>query len=293
MFSSLSEWFQLAGEQGLDPSEIIINQQMDQLNSTRQEIWASCEAILAVMREAIQEGLRSDIKTTTGLVGPDAHLLQQHVEHGEILSGSFTGKVLTYAYATSTYNAAMGKIVAAPTAGSSGILPAVLFAAADELAVSDQQLVRALLMASGIGLVISQKATLAGAAGGCQAECGAAAGMAAGALAYLRGATFQQIDSAVAIALKNMLGLVCDPVAGLVEIPCIKRNATSAAHAVVASDLACSGIVSLIPADEVITAMAEIGQMLPVALKETAKGGLATTPTGCRIKEKLNISNGK
>lgn len=291
MFNSLSEWFQLAGEQGLDPSEIIINQQIDQLGMTKQEIMASSAEILAVMRTAIAEGMRDDIQTTTGLIGPDAHRLWQSVQHGDLLSGSFTGKVLTYAYATSTFNAAMGKIVAAPTAGSSGILPAILLAAAEDLAIADTQLVRALLMASGIGLVISKKATLAGAAGGCQAECGAAAAMAAGALAYLRGATFQQIDTAVAIALKNMLGLVCDPVAGLVEIPCIKRNATSAAHAVVAADLACAGIESLIPADEVITAMAEIGQMLPVALKETAQGGLATTPTGCRIKEKLNISN--
>ena len=188
-------------------------------------------------------------------------------------------------------NASMGLIVAAPTAGSCGILPAVLVTAQEEKNYTDDKIVMSLFTAAGIGLVLAQNASIAGAEGGCQAECGSAASMAAGALTELAGGTVEQVSEAVALSLKNALGLTCDPVAGLVEVPCIKRNAFYAVNALVASDLALAGIRSVIPVDEVISAMKEIGDLMPIALKETAQGGLAATPTGKMISKRLQKGN--
>ena len=209
------------------------------------------------------------------------------VDDGKNICGRLFGSAMVKALAVSELNAAMGKIVAAPTAGSCGIIPAAVLTMQEEHHLSEDITVRALFTASAIGMVIAQNASISGAEGGCQAECGSASAMAAAALVEMAGGTPQQVSHACAIALKNILGLVCDPVAGLVEIPCIKRNAMGTANAFVAAELALAGIESAIPADEVIVAMKRIGDLLPVSLKETADGGLADTPTARKLQEQV------
>ncbi len=239
------------------------------------------------MNEAIQSGLTGREKSASGLVGGDASRLVQRLEDGQTLSGSTIGKAAAYAMAVNEVNAAMGKIVACPTAGSCGIVPGVLLAAAEALQASDDELIDALFTSAGIGIVIAENASISGAQGGCQAECGSAAAMAAGATVELAGGTPEQIGHAVALALKSILGLVCDPVAGLVEVPCVKRNAFGAMQAILAADMAMAGIKSVIPVDEVIDAMNQIGLALPASLKETSEAGLAKTPTAKAIEERL------
>jgi L-serine dehydratase len=197
-------------------------------------------------------------------------------------------RAASYALAISEVNANMGLIVACPTAGSCGIVPAALFSAAESLTRDDNALIDALFTAPGIGMVIAENATVAGAVGGCQAECGAAAAMAAGAVVEMAGGTPRQSGEALALALKNMLGLVCDPVAGLVEVPCVKRSAFAAVHALLSAEMALAGIESVIPADEVIDAMYQIGLLMPKSLRETSQGGLAKTLTGIRISQRLS-----
>ena len=201
--------------------------------------------------------------------------------------GALSAKAATYALAANEANAAMGRICAAPTAGSSGVLPGVLFAIAEECSIAEDRLGLALVAAGSIGMVIASRASLSGAEGGCQAECGSAAAMAAGAAVDLLGGSPDQVGHAVALALKNLLGLVCDPVAGLVEVPCVKRNAGAAMIALLAAEMALAGIESAIPVDEVMDAMAEIGHALPETLRETGQGGLAGTPTGRAYKERI------
>lgn len=242
---------------------------------------------LAVMKQSVLEGLDKDKRSTSGLTGGDAYKMNEAVSAGKNICGKIFGNALTKALAVSQTNACMGRIVAAPTAGSCGILPAALLTIAEDRNISDEELVYALFNASAVGMVIANKASIAGAEGGCQAECGAASAMAAAALVEVCGGTPKQCEHACAIALKNILGLVCDPVAGLVEIPCIKRNAMGVANAFVAAELSLAGIESAIPADEVIHAMKKIGDAMSPALKETADGGLATTPTGKKLCEKV------
>ena len=208
-------------------------------------------------------------------------------ENGKSLTGSFLSGALYRALAVSELNAAMGRIVAAPTAGSCGILPAALLTMQAEKQIPERDCVMSLFTASAVGMVIANNASLAGAQGGCQAECGSAAAMAAAAIVELAGGTPKMAEHAIAIAIKNILGLVCDPVAGLVEIPCIKRNASGVAGAFVAAELALAGIESAIPADEVIWTMKKVGDAMSSTLKETAEGGLAATPTGRRLHEQV------
>ena len=208
-------------------------------------------------------------------------------ENGKSLTGSFLSGALYRALAVSELNAAMGRIVAAPTAGSCGILPAALLTMQAEKQIPERDCVMSLFTASAVGMVIANNASLAGAQGGCQAECGSAAAMAAAAIVELAGGTPEMVEHAIAIAIKNILGLVCDPVAGLVEIPCIKRNASGVAGAFVAAELALAGIESAIPADEVIWTMKKVGDAMSSTLKETAEGGLAATPTGRRLHEQV------
>ncbi|HSL93735.1 MAG TPA: L-serine ammonia-lyase, iron-sulfur-dependent, subunit alpha, partial [Bacillota bacterium] len=248
------------------------------MNMTSEELTDRLILSLQVMREAVKAGLDPDLRSRSGLSGGDGVRLLSGSACGML--GGLAQKAMAYAIATAELNSAMGRIVAAPTAGASGVVPGVLLAAAEEVGFSDDQLVSALAVAGGIGLAISDQATLAGAEGGCQAECGSGAAMAAGALTYLRTDNSEMMQHAVALALKNQIGLVCDPVAGLVEIPCIKRNAGSAVIALMASDLAVAGVKSFIPADEVILAVSEVGKMLPMQLRETGLGGLANTATG-------------
>ena len=264
-------------EKDLSLPRHIILWQAELLCISPEELRDKLALSLGVMREAVQAGLDPELRSRSGLSGGDAARVL--TSSGPVFLGRLAQKAMAYAIAVAELNSAMGRIVAAPTAGASGVVPGVLLASAEEAGFSDEDLVDALAVAGGIGLAISDQSTLAGAEGGCQAECGSGAAMAAGALTYLRTKDAQMLQHAVALALKNLIGLVCDPVAGLVEIPCIKRNAGSAVIALMASDLAVAGVASFIPADEVIQAVSEVGKMMPMQLRETGLGGLANTPT--------------
>ena len=264
-------------------SQLVLRQQAVQMELTEREIYEKMQENYKVMASCIDPGSARNLKSTSGLTGGDAYRMRLAVENRKNLTGPLLGGALYRALAVSELNAAMGRIVAAPTAGSCGIVPAAILTMQEQYQLEEQDCVMALFTASAVGMVIANNASLAGAQGGCQAECGSASAMAAASIVELAGGTPEMIGSAVATALKNILGLVCDPVAGLVEIPCIKRNASGVAGAFVAAELALAGIKSAIPADEVIWSMKKIGDVMPAALKETAEGGLAATPTGKRL----------
>ena len=283
---SLQRWLDAAETLQIPFVAYCLDEQRRMLDVTEQELMRKLIDMLKVMEEAIAFGL-TGAKSKGGLAGGDALKMRARLEgQGTLIGPAMTGAIIK-SLAAAEANAAMGRIVAAPTAGSSGVLPAVLFTLRENLGFSYEDLAGGLAVAGSIGMVIASRASLSGAAGGCQAECGSAAAMAAGAAVSLCGGSPQQVGWAVAIALKNLLGLVCDPVAGLVEAPCVKRNAGAAAQALVAAEMALAGISSVIPVDEVIDAMAEVGALMPCSLKETAKGGLAATPTGRRCQKQL------
>jgi L-serine dehydratase len=286
-FDFIEELIKISNEQNIPMWEVVLKRECDSTEQSEDEVKAKMKRNLEVMREAIKDGLKEGVKSVSGLNGGDAVKFEKYRNSEKPLVGSLVGKAIASALAVSEINAAMGRIVAVPTAGSCGILPGSLLAFADEKEISDDKLIEALFLAAGIGIVIAKQASVSGAMGGCQAECGSASAMAAAAITYLSGGSNDQIADAVAINLKCILGLVCDPVAGLVEVPCIKRNAMGAVNAVAAADMAIAGIESLIPVDEVIKAMDKVGKALPASLKETSLGGLAVTPTGCRYKNEL------
>ncbi|SFJ61519.1 L-serine ammonia-lyase, iron-sulfur-dependent, subunit alpha [Thermoflavimicrobium dichotomicum] len=287
-FRNVAELVEIAETDGLKISEVMIQQEVELMNRPREEIFAEMERNLEVMEQAIQRGLTEDIHSRSGLTGGDAKKIQQYKQTSPVLlSGETVLDAVSKATAVSEVNAAMGTIVATPTAGACGILPGTIFTAAEKLKSDRETMVRALFVAGAIGFCIANNACISGAAGGCQAEVGSATAMAAAAVVEMAGGTPSQSAEAVAIALKNMLGLVCDPVAGLVEAPCVKRNAMGAAIAMVAADMAMAGVKSVIPTDEVIEAMYKIGQSMPAALRETALGGLAATPTGRALERQI------
>lgn len=286
-YNSLAELVAIATEENKTLSEIILQEQAEAAESTPEALYETMEHALKVMRESVQDGLDPDKRSASGLTGGDAFKMMRAVEQGKNICGKIFGTAMTKALAVSQTNACMGRIVASPTAGSCGILPSALLTISEERNIADKDVVMSLFTASAVGMVIANNASIAGAEGGCQAECGAASAMAAAALVELCGGTPKMSEHACAIALKNILGLVCDPVAGLVEIPCIKRNAAGVANAFVAAELALAGIESAIPADEVIIAMKKIGDAMSNSLKETAEGGLAVTPTGKKLCEKV------
>ncbi|CRK80524.1 L-serine ammonia-lyase, iron-sulfur-dependent, subunit alpha [Neobacillus massiliamazoniensis] len=286
MFRNVAELIELANSQNKKISEIMIEQEMNVTGRSREEIIAFMDRNLTVMEEAVERGIKG-VKSHSGLTGGDAVLLQNYIEKGEFLTGETILDAVSKAVATNEVNAAMGTICATPTAGSAGVVPGTLFALKNKLNPSREKMVSFLFTAGAFGFVVANNASISGAAGGCQAEVGSAAGMAAAAIVEMAGGTPEQCAEAMAITLKNMLGLVCDPVAGLVEVPCVKRNAMGAANAMVAADMALAGVTSRIPCDEVIEAMFKIGQAMPTALKETAQGGLAATPTGREYEAKI------
>lgn len=290
-FHRISQLVSLAEEHHAPVSEIVWRYEVKRNQRPPEAVWDDMAANLAVMREAVRHGLKNQDKSFSGLVGGDAARLITSVASPACLTGTIAARAAAYALAVNETNASMGKIVACPTAGSCGIVPGAMLAVAEVFDYSDETLVRGLLTAAGIGMVIAENASISGACGGCQAECGSAAAMAAGAVAEMAGGTPGQVAEALALALKNLLGLTCDPVAGLVEIPCVKRNAFGAVHALLAAEMAIAGIVSVIPADEVIDAMHQIGLAMPRSLKETAEGGLARTPTALTITERLLSDN--
>ena len=284
-FNNIEELIVLAEEAGTPLHEIVIKREMQDSQKSRPEIMLSMQTNWQVMQASIERGIKNTEKSLSGLTGGDAKKLYAYRQRGymgqEVLSAA------AYAVGISEVNAVMGRIVACPTAGSCGIVPAALYAAKMERNVSDEAIVNALFTAAGIGMVIDWNASIAGAAGGCQAECGTAAGMAAASLVELAGGSPRQIGNAVALSIKNLLGLVCDPVAGLVEVPCVKRNGFAVIEAMLAADMSMAGIDSVIPVDEVIDAMNRIGKALPKSLRETSEGGLATTTTAQEIEKRI------
>ena len=264
-------------------SELVLAQQAEQTERTEGDLYEEMRRTFRVMEESVASAIDPDLRSTSGLTGGTAYRMQQAVREGRTICGEVFGGALTRALAVSELNASMGRIVASPTAGSCGILPAAVLTIRDARGLDERTCVMSLFTASAVGMVIANNACLAGAQGGCQAECGSASAMAAAALVELAGGAPDMVANAVAIAIKNILGLVCDPVAGLVEIPCIKRNASGVANALCAAELALAGITSAIPADEVILTMKRVGDTMPAALRETAEGGLAMTPTGRRL----------
>ena len=280
---------ELCKETGQPLYEVILESDLTESGLTRAESEAEMHRLWSVMC-ATSAGYCSTDRSMSGFAGGDAAKVSEAAARGILYADGYFADVMAEALKTAECNACMKRIVAAPTAGSCGVLPAVLLplwrrGLADETAIH-----RALYIAAGFGQVVAARATLAGAEGGCQAEIGTASAMAAGALVALRGGSGEQIGHAVAMALKNLMGLICDPVAGLVEVPCVKRNVIGAVNAVSVADMAMAGITSRIPVDEVIDAMGEVGHRMPVEFRETALGGLAVTPTGQAITERIRKS---
>lgn len=286
LFHNVRELVARAEQEGKSISELMIEQEMLISGRTREEIMQQMDRNLTVMEEAVERGLKG-VQSVTGLTGGDAVLLQNYIAQGKSLSGDLLLDAVSKAVATNEVNAAMGTICATPTAGSAGVVPGTLFAVKNKLNPTREQMIRYLFTSGAFGFVVANNASISGAEGGCQAEVGSAAGMAAAAIVEMAGGTPQQCAEGFAITLKNMLGLVCDPVAGLVEVPCVKRNAMGAANSLVAADMALAGVASRIPCDEVIGAMYRIGLSMSPNLKETARGGLAATPTGKALAAKI------
>lgn len=286
-YDTISELVAEAEKQGKKISELVLEDQAAACETTKEEMYKRMFKSFRIMQTSVDDGLEENTRSVSGLTGGSAWKMKQQVDAGKNICGHLFGQAMTMALAVSETNACMGKIVAAPTAGSCGILPAVLISVMNEKDIPAEDVVMSLFTASALGLVIANKASIAGAEGGCQAECGSASAMAAGALVEMCGGTPQMVADACAIAIKNILGLVCDPVAGLVEIPCIKRNAMGTANAFTAAELALAGITSAIPVDEVIWAMKKVGDSMAVTLKETGEGGLAATPTGKALKQQV------
>lgn len=290
--ASMSEIFERMARNGQEFWEVVLADDMDERQVSREASMAKMLTTWQAMQDAA-DSYTGRKRSVSGLVGGDGMKMRQYTFRGCAMTGGYVSEVIAEALSMAESNACMRRIVAAPTAGACGVLPAVLLplwrrGLADEAAVH-----RALYIAAGFGQVVAARATLAGAEGGCQAEVGAASGMAAAALVDIRGGTAEQCAEAFAMALTNLEGLVCDPVAGLVEIPCIKRNVIGAMNAVSAADMALAGVVGHIPADEVIDAMAEVGNAMSKDLRETGIGGLAGTPTGRAICEIVTMDSGE
>lgn len=287
-YFSFQEIVEEATKQGKKISEVVLHDQALQLNRPEEVIYKQMEASFDVMIESTHIGSNADLRSASSLTGGEgAQVFRYAKEQNGGIAGEFFTKVIARAMSTSNCNAAMGKIVATPTAGSCGILPGILTTLYEDEKISKRDIVMSIFTAAGFGIVIAKNASIAGAEGGCQAECGSASGMAAAALVELKGGTPQQCADALGMSLVNQLGLVCDPVAGLVEIPCIKRNASGAAIALTSATMALAGVPLYIPADECLQAMKVVGDTMSSTLKETALGGLAATPTGKALRKQV------
>ncbi|MCS4487957.1 L-serine ammonia-lyase, iron-sulfur-dependent, subunit alpha [Streptococcus sciuri] len=287
MFYSVEELIQQAENRyGGNVSELMIATEIELSGRSRTEIIQLMTKNLEVMKSSVQKGL-SPYTSRSGLTGGDAKKLDDYIKKGKTLSDITILSTARNAIAVNEHNAKMGLVCATPTAGSAGCLPAVLTTAIDKLGLTEIEQLQFLFTAGAFGLVIANNASISGAEGGCQAEVGSASAMAAAALVMAAGGTAQEASQAICFVIKNMLGLICDPVAGLVEVPCVKRNAMGASFAFIAADMALAGITSKIPVDEVIDAMYQVGSSLPTAFRETAEGGLAATPTGRRLAKEI------
>lgn len=286
LFQSIKELTELANQQNKKIAQIMIEQEIRVSGRSQTEIMEQMELNLQTMEAAVAKGILG-VKSYSGLTGYDAVKLNEYLQKQSPLTDQTFVKALCYAVATNEVNAAMGLICATPTAGSAGVVPGVLLAMSEKLQTNREEMIEFLFTSAAFGFVVANNAFISGAEGGCQAEIGSASGMAAAALVELAGGTPEQSSHAFSLALKNMIGLACDPVAGLVEIPCITRNASGTANAIAAAEMALAGVESIIPADEVIEAMYEVGRNMPSDIRETGIGGLAGTKTGKEIAFKL------
>lgn len=286
MYRSLEEICKEAAATGCSFWELIQKDDCRERQIAQEESFVQLQRMYQAMKEADQD-YDGTLHSRSGLVGTDGGKLEHYVEQEEPICGDFLGRVMEKAVKMGESNACMKRIVAAPTAGACGVIPAVFLSYEEYCKETENRMVEALFVSAGIGAVIAENASIAGASGGCQAEIGSASAMAAGGLAYLQGGDAECIANAAAFALKNMLGLTCDPVCGLVEVPCIKRNSAGAVNAAVSAQMAMAGIKSAIPADEVIDSMRRIGNALPAALRETSEGGLAVTESARKIAERM------
>lgn len=288
MYASIEELVSDATSKNLPISELVIQAECKDMNVSRNDVWRKMKHNLDTMRLAVSRGAHGiGVHSKTGLTGGDAVKIKDYRKSHKTLSGDMIMSAVQSAIATNEVNAAMGVVCATPTAGSSGTLPGVLFTLEKRLGLDEEQMVRFLFTAGGFGMVIANNACIAGATGGCQAEVGSASGMGAAAAVEVAGGTPKQSANAMAIAISNLLGLVCDPIAGLVEVPCINRNAIGASNALISADMALASCESMIPADEVISAMDKVSKNMPESLRETGIGGLAGTPTGQEIRMRI------
>lgn len=288
LFESFKGWKEYSEANRLNLFESVLQYEVSQKGVTEEEIWSVLSKAFEVMKEAVETGLKEDMTSRSGMINNGAKKVYNHPL--AVLSKEFQ-KLISRALAAKEVNSCMGRVVAAPTAGASGILPGVLYTLQEIHSFEEKKILEGLLVGAGIALIIEQKASLAGAVGGCQAETGSAAAMAAGAIVYCLGGSVDQIFNAVAITIQCMLGLVCDPVAGLVEIPCVVRNASAVAIANSSAQIALAGVSGVIPVDECIEAMGEIGSSMESRYKETAMGGLAATLTGQEISKRVLIQD--
>ena len=287
MYHSIADLIGQAKQRGVTIGAIVLENEMALTEKTAESVCGELRRRYNIMGESIVRALDEPQQMVLGLIAGQSKKQNDYTNAGNTLCGGLLGRIMARALSACEVNASMGRICAAPTAGSCGILPAVISEVARERNAGDEVLMDALLTACGVGAVITKNATVAGAEGGCQAECGTAAAMAGAASVILAGGTPDMVDHCVAIALMNCMGLVCDPVAGLVQLPCSYRNASQAVNAVLSADLALAGQNSVIPADEAIAAMYKVGRQLPPELRETAAGGIAVTPTGKKYHKEL------
>ncbi|CRK84600.1 L-serine ammonia-lyase, iron-sulfur-dependent, subunit alpha [Neobacillus massiliamazoniensis] len=288
MYMSIKEIIDAANKKQKPIYELAIEQEIEQTKTSYEEVWSKMEKNLAVMVNSVNKSIEGNgVFSPTGLTGGDAVKIKKYRESGKTLSGDLMTFGVQSAIGVNEVNAALGVICATPTAGASGTIPGVLFSIKDTLQLSHEEMVHFLFTSALFGMVVANNACIAGAFGGCQAEVGSASAMAAAAAVEAAGGTPQQSSEAFSTALQNLLGLVCDPVAGLVEVPCVKRNSIGTANALVTADIALAGVTNIINADEVIEAMLRVGRQMPRELRETGLGGVAATPTGVAIKNKI------
>jgi len=287
MFNHGYELLELTKEYNAKISEIVIKRECELSGVSESELRDRMKNVLDVMKSSARKSIEEEVKSVGGIIGGDAKKVETYRKKGRTICGDTINKAMARALSTSEVNAAMGRICASPTAGSSGIIPAAIITVAEEFDLEEDDMIDAMFTSAGIGTIIAQNATVSGAEGGCQAECGSAAAMAAAAIVEMAGGTPEMSLNAAAIALKTVLGLVCDPIAGLVEAPCAKRNASGVVNAMMSADLALAGVKSVVPFDEVVDAMYRVGKSLPMELRETALGGLATTETGKEISKRI------
>lgn len=287
MFNKGKELLKICRDKNMKISEVVMEKETKEFNLSKEELIDKMQDVLNTMKKSASYALDKEVISVSRLSGGNAKKIEDYKNNNDTISGKIINSAMARALSTSEINASMGKIVAAPTAGASGILPAALLTVKERFNLSDEDLIHGLFAAAGIGQIVAKNATVSGAEGGCQAECGVASAMAAAAIVELAGGDVEASLNAASFALINIMGLVCDPMAGLVEFPCALRNASGVVNALLSADLAMAGVKSLVPFDEVVDAMYKVGKAMPESLRETALGGIASTPTGEKFKKKI------